>query len=199
MDLRVRNHSPKSVAGNRTPKWWDWGKPRSHKEPLVIEKTGGLLPGEKKRVWVLSKINRIEYAIIYRPECNFPRLWKIKLVTLKYRDAWTHLIAPSQKHCVPACVRVCVFSDHQLINSSVLSRLWLTLCRLSSCHPRSLPPTHVIYSEEQPQRLCATVNCQRCNLSPRRANQQPRPPPHRGHRILWPQRLRKPHFHYMKS
>lgn len=107
---------------------------------------------------------------------------KNKVGYLKHCNSGAYLIAVSKKHS--RCV--CAFRSSADQSISLTRCFQVCDCRAVCPHaiPRSLPPTHVIYSEEQPQRLCATVTCHRCNLSPRRADQRSKPPPHRGHRIV---------------
>lgn len=55
--------SKTAVIERGTPCW-------SHKDPLLIENTWKMWPGEKERVWALSKINRFKVDVIYRAKYN---------------------------------------------------------------------------------------------------------------------------------
>lgn len=147
-----------------TPRW-------SHKEPLVTEKTRGWSQVRGNESVHCPK-NRIKAAVIYRLKNNFSMLC-IKLVEAP--DGFDCDVTETPSVCACVCAHRPPADQYRRCRCSKVSGWLCAAC--PHAIPRSLPPAPVIYSAEQPQRLCATENCHRRNLSPRRADQQSRPPP----------------------
>lgn len=104
---------------------------------------------------------------------------KNKVGFLKYRDTRTYLIAPSQNHCVCACVHVCALrsSADQYRRRSALGPR--TDSVLSSCHsalPPSDPRNLQRGAASAPVRHSQLSSVQSVSRSPVKASAAPRPP-----------------------